>query len=318
MAQVFISYSHQDEAIVRQIAEGLGNLGHRVVFAGESITAGKSWRDTLTQSLMVADAVVVLVSEASINSQWIMAEAGAALAYSQERGKSVVIPVVIDPVNLPHVLSEIQAIMVPDRDVDKIVELVSKALDALVGRQIAQEQEKQEVQIRIQATAAEYIGKSLNQLRSKERRYRVTASVWYGFGYSALLGGVAFGIWRASMVATIQMNWPGFAHFVAVGIITIGLLIALSKFAFTLGKAFMVESLRNSDRIHAISFGEFYLNAYAEKAEWKELKEALQHWNIDSGSSFITQDTSQYDPKMIETGMEIAKLLSSQIDKIRK
>lgn len=62
----------------------------------------------------------------------------------------------------------------------------------------------------------------------------------------------------------------------------------------------MVESLRNSDRIHAISFGEFYLKAYQEKADWKEIKEAFQHWNIDGGSSFNSQNANDFDPKIFK------------------
>jgi len=318
MARVFVSYAHQDREIVQQIAEGLRALQHQVFFAGDAVTAGKPWREIIAGSLQEADAVIIIISKESVRSNWIMAEVGAAIAYSRERGKSSVIPVVIDDINPPAVLSEIQCIIVPERDVTRITNLLARALDDLVGRQIAEEQEKEEVRSRVKATAAEYISVSLNQLRSRERTYRRTALVWYSLGYFALLGGIGFGIWRATIATSTSINWPTLAHFAAISAITIGLLIALSKFAFTLGKSFMVESLRNSDRIHAISFGEFYLKAFGEKAEWKEVKEALQHWNIDLGSSFISQDTSQYDPKMVETGIEIAKFLSAQVDKLKK
>jgi hypothetical protein len=61
----------------------------------------------------------------------------------------------------------------------------------------------------------------------------------------------------------------------------------------------MSESLKCSDRIHAIGFGKFYLKAYGEKATWLELKEVFQHWNIDRSSTFAALDSSQIDPQII-------------------
>lgn len=56
----------------------------------------------------------------------------------------------------------------------------------------------------------------------------------------------------------------------------ISLLITMTWFAFVLGKSFMVEAIRNMDRIHAIDFGDFYLKLFKEDFEWPELKEILE------------------------------------------
>jgi TIR domain-containing protein len=101
MARVFVSYAHQDREIVQQIAEGLRALQHQVFFAGDAVTAGKPWREIIAGSLQEADAVIIIISKESVRSNWIMAEVGAAIAYSRERGKSSVIPVVIDDINPP-------------------------------------------------------------------------------------------------------------------------------------------------------------------------------------------------------------------------
>jgi hypothetical protein len=68
----------------------------------------------------------------------------------------------------------------------------------------------------------------------------------------------------------------------------------------------MVESIRNGDRIHAISFGKFYLNAYGDIATREEIKEVFGNWNIDNGSSFITQDAKDIDPNVLGA-LEIIK-----------
>lgn len=76
-----------------------------------------------------------------------------------------------------------------------------------------------------------------------------------------------------------------------------GLTVALSRFLFLLGKSFMVEAIRCSDRAHAISLGRLYLKFYKNKFEWSELKDVLQSWNIDQGSAF-----RNLDAKDIEVG----------------
>ena len=74
---------------------------------------------------------------------------------------------------------------------------------------------------------------------------------------------------------------------------------ALSRLSFILGKSFMVEAIRNGDRIHAISFGKFYIQAYGKQASRQEIREVLGEWNIDKGSSFHTQDAKEIDPNIL-------------------
>ena len=79
------------------------------------------------------------------------------------------------------------------------------------------------------------------------------------------------------------------------------ILISLSKLLFTLAKSFMVEAIRCSDRIHAISFGKFFLDAYGAEASREEVLKAFSSWNIDNGStSFRNQSGEDYDPKIAE------------------
>lgn len=70
----------------------------------------------------------------------------------------------------------------------------------------------------------------------------------------------------------------------------------------------MVEAIRNGDRIHAISFGKFYIRAYGREATRQEIKEVLGEWNIDKGSSFHTQDAKEIDPNILG----VLELLKSQ------
>lgn len=62
----------------------------------------------------------------------------------------------------------------------------------------------------------------------------------------------------------------------------------------------MDEALKNADRIHAISFGQFYLQAYGENSEPNDIKEVFQHWNIGGRNAFSALSAESYDPKIIE------------------
>ena len=57
----------------------------------------------------------------------------------------------------------------------------------------------------------------------------------------------------------------------------------------------MVESIRFSDRAHAIGLGKLYLQLYKSKFEWAELKDVLQNWNIDKGSAFLSLDAKDIE-----------------------
>jgi hypothetical protein len=296
--------------------------GHEVFFADRAIRPGQIWRDAITTALKRCDAALFVVSVAFIGSSAAMAEAEFASAYSEAGGKPLILPIIIDVDHYLHyppdlitlpILGQFQAILAPDKNLDEIIPRVQAALEAAAGRLLAQSEEKLKVQARIESNAAEYIGRQLSELRVKEKSLKRSAHLWYSAALMALIGGVAFALWRAFASAAVQPTWQSIAQLAVASVIVVGLLGALSRFAFILGKSFMVESLRNGDRIHAISFGEFYLKTFPDKTEWSEIKEAFQHWNIDSGSSFKTQRASDIDPQISKLAIEVAKTIAGLV-----
>jgi hypothetical protein len=70
----------------------------------------------------------------------------------------------------------------------------------------------------------------------------------------------------------------------------------------------MVESIRSFDRIHAISFGRFYLSAFEEGVTREEFLKIFSTWNIDNGATiFRTQSSADYDPKLTELFAAVKK-----------
>jgi hypothetical protein len=309
MANIFFSYSVEDQPLVQYLAESLQKHGHSSLFAGTMLKPGDLWRETLSDTLRTSDVFIVIVSKNSINSRWLMTETGAALGYFRERSKPIIIPIIFDKVEIPDPLKEIQVLYASGDKLDDVVQKLLTVLDNFIGQMQAKDDIRKETYDRVEKNSAIYIQKSLDELRKRENKYQRNAYIWYTLAYTSLILGVLFGIFRGLIFkqSTIISSSP--IQFIVASILIVSLLIALSRFAFVLGKSFMVEALRNADRIHAISFGEFYLNSFGDKADWKEVKDVFQHWNIDKGSSFIHQTASDYDPEIIKNAIEIAKIL---------
>lgn len=315
MAQIFISYAREDENYANRLTHHLEELGHSTWKFDEGISPGQKWQDVIFDKLKSVDALVLILSEATSRSSWVNHEFGAALAYSRERGKPIIIPVVLDLATAPSTISQIQSIYSNRQDAEDVAIKIATAIEYQLARTVAQEEKRQKIQENVENSAATYIKKSLLELREREVSYRRLAYFWYSIAYLTLLISVGFGVWRALIVGPQNINWESLLGLAISSVVVIILLIALAKYAFTLGKSFMVESLRNADRRHAISFGEFYLQAFGASADWKEVKEAFQHWNIDKGSHFIGQNTSEFDPQIINIAAELAKIIADKYKK---
>lgn len=180
------------------------------------------------------------------------------------------------------------------------------------------ERKQLEAVAHLEARAADFVAKSKADLESRERNFRRAAYSCYFAGGMALLGGSAFAVWRAVAAQSNGLgsaDWASVAELAVLGIVAITLVIAVARYCFILGRAFMVEAVRNADRSHAISFGEFYLRAYGQSAQWMEVKEAFQHWNIGESSSFVEQKPEGFDPQVLALAMEMAKLLVAKEEK---
>ena len=89
MAEVFISYSQKDRALVAPIAAALEELGVDVWYDRE-ISAGQSFGAVIRERLKEAKAILVCWSPEAIASQWVDAEAD----YARENGSYVPVFVV--------------------------------------------------------------------------------------------------------------------------------------------------------------------------------------------------------------------------------
>jgi adenylate cyclase len=74
LPKVFLSYSREDAAAAKQLAECIGRAGHQVWW-DRQIEGGSRFTAEIDRELKNADAVVVIWSQASVESPWVQDEA---------------------------------------------------------------------------------------------------------------------------------------------------------------------------------------------------------------------------------------------------
>ena len=101
MADVFLSYARQSAEAAQTIASALRDQGYSVWF-DEELPAHRTYADVIATELDAAAAVLVLWSEAAVQSQWVRSEANRA------REKGNLVQARVDSARLPMPFDQIQ------------------------------------------------------------------------------------------------------------------------------------------------------------------------------------------------------------------
>lgn len=312
MAKIYVSYSRKDADFVRLLVSRLKQHGHQIVVDDDVLAPGRNWRETLDEGLKNADVFVVLLSANTPTSPYTMMEVGAARAFGGATGKPLVIPIAIDTMEVPLALQDIQILFAPDRDIDRIASEIERGISSQHGLLLAREVKAEETVTRIRQNAPSYIDEAISAQEAIISRNGLAARLWYGAGFVALLSGIISILWTSGAHPPVPGDWLGLARLVVLNLVLVGFLGACSRYAFSLGKSYTSEALKASDRIHAIMFGRFYLNAFPDRVTWTELKEVFANWNIDRASAFASLDVAQIDPQLISMVSQVASSLSKK------
>lgn len=103
---VFISYSHEDRAFVDRLAENLVLRKTRVWIDRWELKVGDSLISRIQEALQASSALLVIMSEAAVQSEWCKRELSAGLLRELEERRVVVLPVRIDDCTFPIFLRE--------------------------------------------------------------------------------------------------------------------------------------------------------------------------------------------------------------------
>lgn len=92
----FLSYSARDDDFVTRFFNDLQRGGIRAWYAPHDMRIGDHIRQTIDESLSLRDRVILVLSRASIESQWVEQEVESALSRERAEGRTILFPVAID------------------------------------------------------------------------------------------------------------------------------------------------------------------------------------------------------------------------------
>ncbi|HDS6881062.1 hypothetical protein [Citrobacter sp. Cf224] len=170
-------------------------------------------------------------------------------------------------------------------------------------------------QARLEIKFPEYVDTAVNGLKTKGNSFEKKALWWNVQGgvalFLSILSAVAsliYGGYQFHSAAKENIDWFFFLFLLIKGLIIVTLFGAWAKYAFNVANAYVHEALKRSDRMHAISFGKFYLEIYGNKVDQKEMKDIFENWNINTDSAFTKVKEPDFSIKQVE---QISKLIES-------
>jgi uncharacterized protein YjbI with pentapeptide repeats len=92
----FISYSHSDEEFAKRLWEGLQANNVRCWLASEDMKIGDKIRPTIDESIQIHDKLLLILSEHSVQSDWVEHEVEHALDRERIEKKNILFPVRLD------------------------------------------------------------------------------------------------------------------------------------------------------------------------------------------------------------------------------
>lgn len=177
MTNIFLSYSNKDKELATKIASKLRDFNIDIFVDALNLKVGDNWSEVLSNGLMKADAVVILITENSINSNNVLSEIYASLGYMKERGKPRVLPIIFDDVPIPDPLSHLLVLRADRDNIDFSMNKIKVSIVHITGELKAKADEKKEIIYKVEKSAEQYIQNSLQELRGREDKYK-----WIAYG----------------------------------------------------------------------------------------------------------------------------------------
>ncbi|WP_026708544.1 hypothetical protein [Flavobacterium frigidarium] len=311
--------SDKNVSLYYELTYRLKALGHEIF--DEETDYGKEQEYSFKKAITSSDIIIPIITSYSTKSKSFLNELVQLRNYTVHRDDKLLLPIVagkIDTLDFPESLFRINFIIIENKLEEKQIEIAVKkindSINSFLGKKIAFDEKALEIKEKIEKTAPTYIAETINELNKREKYQKYSAQFWYVLGFIALISGIGVAFWFSNITLSVfneKENWSLTTFYALKSIFIIILLITSSKYSFTLAKSYMSESLKIADRIHAISFGKFYLQVFNDRINPEDIKEIFRDWNINNHvNNFSNQSASDYDPKIFEKVIEI-------IDKVR-
>ena len=311
--KIYVSHCRQDkqfaDTLINTIRET--NEEWEVTSYWDKEQIGVDFKELYSKGIRDADAFIAIISYHYNESKYALMELNWALAYSYENQYPHIMPIMIDDAEVPYDLTQILYLKYSmNASKSEHLAFTAKIADALMSLSSAKK-EKRAVALSetIAIDGTQFIEETIGRLKIQIRFNRIMGFIGYMLCFISLLLAIVFSVSKAQFITGQSFNVGDSIRLGISSLFLISLLIAFARFSFVIGKSFMVESIRNLDRLHAIDFGKLYLKfSKVIGFEWNELKETLkQNWNIDTGSAFISQNSNEIEPSIFNAVVEAIK-----------
>lgn len=315
--KIYISCVHWDKEFGDLLANALKAINPDFEFCSYHMreNIGDDFRKVVSSNIRAADAVIAIISPKYNDSRYGLLELDWTLAYYYEKHSPVLLPIIIDGASPPTDLLQFLYLDATNYKIDNnnydMNRLAQKLSISLISIDIQnKENVVKDFTTRLNDDGSQYIEETTSRLENQAKINKILAFSCYLTCFILLFACIWLCWLETKNISLNAVDTIVLIKHALTNIVLISLIIATARFMFVLGKSFMVEAIRNMDRIHAIDFGNFYLKLFKESFDWLELKEILQNWNIDKGSAFITQDSKDIDPSVLSAFVEFAKNFS--------
>lgn len=315
--KLFFSYSHSDKGISDRVRALLEEKF--LVLGDHQIEVGQNWANALSEQIKQADYFIIFLSPNYLNGSETYHELHKIIGYIQNNSSKAALPILISPINfdLPSIISHIQYLNGIDVTAEEIAKQISSSILQIEGRKVAEKEKVAERIEKINISIVTHIEPILEGLKVREYKLRRIANTWNFFGYIAIILGIIASI---TLVVIDTQTHSAIdlqrVLFLAIkGALLLILLLTSSKYAFTLSKSYMNESLKNADRMHAIEFGKFYIKVFENSINPNDFKEIFQNWNLSKDSSFSAISADNYDPKIADSVVKVLETIKDMAKK---
>ncbi|MEO2222653.1 toll/interleukin-1 receptor domain-containing protein [Priestia megaterium] len=307
MKNIFIYYSDSDYGIYEKIYISLVEAGYKVVKLkqhthSEDINIQIDTAEGLIDAVTKADLIMLLFSERFFSSDYCKSMAELVIDYAHYENKSI-FPIALENYPVPKSYSErflylnVSKDEIEEGDFKKILYHLARqeALAYEAKKTTAAEKEiKQEVIKRISDSSQ--LKEVILDLKNKENINKRIAMGCYFAGIAGIIFGAVLAYLSVSNIPGDRKSYY-YIYIGAKNLAIIGVLILCSRYTFNIGKIYMDEAVKHSDRLHAIHYGKFFLESFQEKLTFEEMKELFKDWNMDNKPTTpTTLDPTATDP----------------------
>src|SRR5688572_14281047 len=103
---VFVSYSHEDKEFVDRLATELIKKKARLWIDRWEINVGESLVEKIQSAISEAEALLVILSKASVDSEWFKRELSAGVIRELVEKRVLILPILIDDCKIPLLLQD--------------------------------------------------------------------------------------------------------------------------------------------------------------------------------------------------------------------